>query len=200
MTLTLLYSYSAVSVSVSAMQQLQHISMFITETVRGSHGSCLGHENNYVKWVMSIRFFLLVPLHAVSVNVSESQNRVTLNSTGMCFFFFFFFFLLFFQMWVYFSNLFFCSCRFWCMLVTFKKKNYIAGHFSQMIWRLSVLRLSINLTMTLTSSCALFGGCRAIFLMDVLQTPKCFITCWAFPLSTCTITKLVLSIPTAHCS
>lgn len=40
---------------------------------------------------MTIRFFLLVPLHAVSVNVSESQNRVTLNSTGMCFFFFFFF-------------------------------------------------------------------------------------------------------------
>lgn len=125
MTLTLLYSYSAVSVSVSAMQQLQHISMFITETVRGSHGSCLGHENNYVKWVMTVRFFLLVPLHAVSVNVSESQNRVTLNSTGMCVFFFFFFF----QMRVYFSNLFFCSCRFWCMLVTFKKKKIYCWTF-----------------------------------------------------------------------
>lgn len=199
MTLTLLYSYSAVSVSVSAMQQLQHISMFITETVRGSHGSCLGHENNYVKWVMTIRFFLLVPLHAVSVNVSESQNRVTLNSTGMCFFFFFFFFF-FSRCEFTFQTCFFVLADFDVCWLHLKKKNYIAGHFSQMIWRLSVLRLSINLTMTLTSSCELFGGCRAIFLMDVLQTPKCFITCWAFPLSTCTITKLVLSIPTAHCT
>lgn len=142
MTLTLLYSYSAVSVSVSAMQQLQHISMFITETVRGSHGSCLGHENNYVKWVMTIRFFLLVPLHAVSVNVSESQNRVTLNSTGMCFFFFFFFFFFFSRCEFTFQTCFFVLADFdVCWLHLKKKKIYCWTFFSDDMTPVSVKAL-----------------------------------------------------------